>query len=206
MGITGRPYVLPSTPTSTPRSDLELTATVAIQLRHNGSLARSEKRHSLCLLARLQEDGVHPPVDLHEDLQGRRHCRRCVQRCCPEGHAVQGLPRQDRRCLQRHQVRRRCHSVQAGPHPVHREAHQRPYRARPPLPRRSARRRRRVSTCTSSASLLPRERPGLWTQRATSRSRSHRSLTTRTSKRILCKAWYAWGGYGVLRLPFCCVW
>ncbi|KAI7456627.1 hypothetical protein KC368_g1, partial [Hortaea werneckii] len=53
-----------------------------------------------------------------------------------------------------------------------------------PTPRRSARRRRRVSTCTSSASLLPQERPGLWTQRATSRSRLHRSLTTRTSKRI----------------------
>ncbi|KAI7223986.1 hypothetical protein KC333_g9 [Hortaea werneckii] len=37
-----------SDPTNiTGRPDLELTATVAIQLRHNGSLARSEKRHSL---------------------------------------------------------------------------------------------------------------------------------------------------------------
>ena len=49
-----------------------------------------------------------------------------------------GLPRQDRRCLQRHQVRRRRDPLQAGGQPLHREAHQRPCRARPPLaqPRR----------------------------------------------------------------------
>ena len=40
-------------------------------------------------------------------------------------HALQSLPRQDRRHLQRNQVRRRCHSLQAGRQPVHGEARQR---------------------------------------------------------------------------------
>jgi hypothetical protein len=55
-------------------------------------------------------------------------------RCGPEGYASQGLPRQDRYRLQRHQVRRRCHPPEASRQPIHGEAHQRPHRARPPLP------------------------------------------------------------------------
>lgn len=55
-------------------------------------------------------------------------------RCRPEGYALQGLPRQDRYRLQRHQVRRRCHPPEASRQPIHGEAHQRPHRARPPLP------------------------------------------------------------------------